>query len=330
MESILEKLNPMIHFKNQPKLSGFEVDRKRDEQRLSLIPHIESFLGSDELYAGKEVTVEFSHGGVSSLLCFVEADGEKRVLKIPLSNGAPEGSEALFLKQWESVGVATPHVFREGRIGDRPFILMSFVDAPLLTDVFKDYGDDVSIEEGKTLHLMHTAKAQGFGRIREGKPDFGSFKDWALSEDMQGRYKEVQELGLLTDEHGSLQKVLDTLIEYSNTQEGSNYCHFDFGSNNLLATRPLTVIDPDPTLNHAVLDLGRSITLASSGGSLNPCEDLKEGYFSGDVPFEERVLQSAVILNAYMKFPYWHKKDKTEAINNVRQYLAQTRGTLER
>jgi hypothetical protein len=329
MEFNPEKMPSNIVFKNQPKLSGFEVDEKRDERRLALIPYLESFLTNDELYAGKEVTVEFSHGGVSSLLCFIEADGEKRVLKIPLSNAAPEGSEALFLKQWESVGVATPHVFREGRIGDRPFILMSFVDAPLLTDVLKDYGDDVSIEEGKTLRLMHTAKAEGFGRVREGKPDFSSFKDWVLSEDMQGRYKEVQENGLLTDEHGSLQKVLDRLIEYSGTQEGSRYCHFDFGSNNLLATRPLTVIDPDPTLNHAVLDLGRSITLASSSGIENPGEDLKKGYFSDDVPFDEKILQAAIILNAYMKLPYWHKKDKTKAIQNVQNYLAQTRHHLD-
>jgi fructosamine-3-kinase len=327
MEFNPEKPTSMINFKNQPKLYEHEIDQKFNERRLNLAPQIEQLLSTHELFAGKEVSVEFSHNGVSSLVSFIEVDGQKFVLKIPLKPIA-EG-EGKFLKEWEAAGVSVPHVFREGNLGDHPYILMSFIDAPILMDAIKDGSakKDFSVEMGTILAMMHSIKAEGYGRIIEGKPEYEKFKEWITSEDIQKRISFVQENNLLTDEHGLISDVIDVLISYSEKSPESTYCHFDFGATNIMATEPLTVIDPDPMLNHGIIDIGRGILLEISGGHSG--EQLKQGYFS-DKEIDSSALQAAIVLNAYWKFPYWHKKNKTEQIESARRYLSQTRGNLKR
>lgn len=312
----------MITFKNQPRLSEYEVDQKYNERRLILLSHMEQFLSTDELFKEKEINVEFSHSGISSLLSFIEANGEKYVLKIPL-RPTMEG-ETQFLKEWEAVNVPVPHVYKEGVIANFPYILMQYVDAPLLMDAINNgtAKKDISIDIGKTLAKMHTSKAEGCGRIIKGKPEHKTFKEWVISEDLQKRFHDVQENNLLGDKHGALTKVLDTLIAYAEADGTSTYCHFDFGANNILATEPLTVIDPDPMVNNSIIDIGRSVLLEISGGYTG--EQLKEGYFGGKGDFDAQALQASVILNAYWKFPYWYKKNKTKQIEHVRRYLSQT------
>ncbi len=322
-----ERETSMITFKNQPKLSGFDIDKRADELRVTLIPYIKEFLETDDLFKDKEVNIEFSHTGVSSLVGFLEVEGEKYVLKIPLFNSSYAGSEALFLKTWESVGVPVPHVYKEGTIGGRTYILMEYVDAPILLDVIKkgEAKKDVSVELGKTLAQMHTSKAEGYGRVMEGKPQYKTFKEWISDEDIQDRIAYVKEQNLLTDEHGSIDRTIDILIEYAKDKDISTYCHFDFGASNILATEPPTVIDPNPMLNNGIIDIGRSMLLSISGGSDG--EQLKRGYFS-ERGCDTQALHAAIILSAYWKFAYWHKKGKTEEIENVRKYLAQTNHLL--
>lgn len=312
----------MLTFKNKPKISGFDIDKSADELRISIIPHIKEFLETDDLFKDKEVNIEFSHAGVSSLVGFVEVEGEKYVLKIPLFNSSYAGSEAAFLKTWEAVGVSVPHVYREGMVGGRNYVLMEYVDAPILFDVIKsgEAKEDISVELGKTLAQMHTSKAEGYGRVVEGKPQYETFKDWILNESIQNRIAYAKEHSLLTAEHGPIDKAVDILIGYAQSKDSSTYCHFDFGASNILATEPPTVIDPDPMLNNGIIDIGRSILLAISGGGDG--EQLKQGYFS-DEEYDAAALQAAIILSAYWKFKYWHMKDRTEEIDRVRKYLAQ-------
>ena len=328
MEPHPEKQASRIVFKNQPKLSGFEVDKRYDDLRMMLIPHIENFLLTDELFKDKQVSVEFSHYGVSSLLSFITAGEEKCVLKIPLNTTFADG-EATFLKAWESIGVATPHILREGTIADFPYILMSYVDAPILSDAIAQgkIKEDVFVEMGRTLKMMHTPKAEGYGYVAEGKPQYKTFKDWIESEDMQKRIKLIQENNLLNDEHGSISKVLSVLVSYVEKNPISTYCHFDFGARNILNTTPLTVIDPNPMFNNGIIDIGRTIALVASGGDFERVEKLKQGYF-GEDSYDVQALQAAIILNAYMKFQYWYKKHKTEQIHRVQQYLVQTKHLL--
>jgi hypothetical protein len=148
---------------------------------------------------------------------------------------------------------------------------------------------------------------------------------------LQKRIRLAQGTGLLDKEHGPISDVFDALMEYSEKDPVSRYCHFDFGSDNILATEPLTVIDPSPMLNNGIIDIGRSIQLASTSIDAHKgIEQLKEGYFSENRPYSQRALQASIILSAYMKFPYWHKKNNTENIEHTRQYLAETRQNLKK
>ncbi len=323
-----ENMSSKITFKNQPKLSGHEADQKYDERRQALIPEIENFVSTDELFAGKDVSIEFSHKGVSSLVSFIESGEEKFVLKVPLSSTGFE-SEGEFLKAWEEIGVKVPHVFKEGKLGMHSYLLMEYIDAPTLMDAESQglVKRDTASEQGKILRGMHAAKAAGYGRSFNGKPEFDSFEEWLQSDIIKRRIKEVQESGILGDEHGPIADVLDTLIEFTRKNPESVYCHFDFGSSNLLATEPLTVIDPHPLFNHGVIDIGRSMLLAASGGYAKPAEKMKDTYYEGEA-VDTSALQASIIFSAYWKAAYWHKIGKTKSIENVRNYLAETRKLL--
>lgn len=318
----------MITFKNKPKLLEHEIDKEFNQKRLTLASHLESFLTEHELFKGKDVAVEFSQEGVSSLVCFVETDSGKYVLKIPLDS-TDEG-EALFLKKWEEVGVVVPHVFAEGVIAGHPYILMSFINAPLLIKTSKEFrvNDEMYIELGRTLSLMHGPRAEGYGPIVGGKPQNSSFKEWVESERIKEKIETVKAKNILNEEHGSIEKAIQILISYSEEFPATSYCHFDFGSGNLMATKPITVIDPSPILNIGVLDMARTLMLMASGGSSGE-EKFKEGYFSIAKPVSDKVIQAAVVLHAYLKFGYWSNKEKWEQIERVKQYLAQGKHFLD-
>ena len=87
-----------IHFKNEPKLSEFEAQQTFNERRLGLIPKIKELITTTPLFQGKEVSAEFAHTGVSSLVCFLEFEKKRFVLKVPLSLTDGNG-ESHFLKE---------------------------------------------------------------------------------------------------------------------------------------------------------------------------------------------------------------------------------------
>ena len=309
-----------ITFKNEPKLSEHEVDRDANERRLMLVSEIERFLRSDELFAGKDVRVEFSHGGVSSLLSFVEAGEDKYVLKIPL-NPASEG-EAAFLKEWESLGVRVPHVYREGRIADNPYILMQYIDAPTLEKKINEglATENAFLEMGKTLARMHLAKTKEYGRIVQGRPEHATFEDW-IRHRLENRIKKAREYDVLNEDHGSLDKAIDVLVSYVEKQQGSSYCHGDFTADNVLTTEPLTVIDPNPSYNDGIIDLGLTIVREVAKG--HKADEIVRGYFDGTENFDVRVLQAAVIVGFYGMRPYWHERNRAKKIRDTQKYLVE-------
>jgi hypothetical protein len=323
------KISPKIILLNQPRLSGHAADEKYDSRRAKLLPHIQELLSTNDLFSGKEAVVEFAHTGVSSLVCFITADGGKYVLKIPLTSNPAEG-EARFLKEWEFVGVNVPHIFQEGKIDNHPYIIMSFVDAPILKGSLKDTESRENIYEemGKTLRKMHESCAEGYGRLVNGQPQFKTFRQWVEGDDIGKMIDKVQELGLLTNDHGSLSKVIEILSAFCD-KSGTTYCHWDFGSGNLLATTPFTVIDPHMLLNNGIIDLGRTIQLMIAGKAKpDLIKKLILGYYTNGT-YNKQALHAAIVLSAYTKFPYWHKKGYTEQIENTKLYLVENRNLLE-
>jgi fructosamine-3-kinase len=320
--------NPRIAFTNQPKLSGFDVDRKFDDRRASLIPQIKDFLESHDRFKDKNVAVTFSHNGVSSLVCILESGGEKVILKIPLRTDRAS-SEPMFLKVWEQAGVKVPHVYEEGKIGDHSYALMEFVDAPLLSELYSS-GEleerKIYSEMGQALRKMHTPEANGFGRVIDSKAEFETFKDWLSSDYIKERVDYIKENNLLTEEHGSLSKVFETLETFIGDRTVSSYCHFDFGAGNMFGTDPITIFDPNPEFNHRFIDLGRTLAIHIAGG-ISPSQ-LITGYFSDD-EYSPQAIQASIVLNAVTKFPYWNKKKKQKHIQNLQSYLLENKHLLE-
>ncbi len=316
-----------IVFKNEPKLSENEADSKFNERRIALIPQVEQFISSNKRFKGKETSISFAHEGVSSLICIIETQDEKLVLKIHLSilRSTDEGQ---FLSVWEQAGVSVPHVLEEGMLNGHAYVLMDYIDAPLLGEKYskeKLIDNGLRSEMGSTLRKMHEPKGEGYGHLIDGKGEFSSFKDWLASENMQNRFKYVKDNGVLGEEHGSLPLACKILLEYIGDKK-SSYCHFDFGSKNIFATNPITVFDPNPELNNGYLDLGRSVVIGLAHGGVFP-NQLVDGYFA-DESCNEKVLQASILINSYYKFNYWHKINKLKAIKNVQDYLLRTKDLL--
>ncbi|MEI7688618.1 MAG: phosphotransferase [Candidatus Nomurabacteria bacterium] len=326
MESNLEKINSTVHFKNQPKLSGAEVDKNRDERRLSLFSSIENFLLNDDLFKGKEIEVEFSHEGISSLVCFIEGGEKKMVLKIAVDNTVTEGSEALFLRTWKSIGISTPHIYKEGKLAGRPFVLMEYIDAPTAGEKYnedKEGRESMHLEVGRILRKMHKPESIGFGKVIDGKGEYTSFREWIDTPDMSNRVKYIEENNLLTLEHGTFSQARNILVDYVGDSNKSSYCHFDYSAGHLFATEPLTVFDPNPLFNNGYIDLGRTLVNYIAASGTYP-KKIVEGYFE-EGGLDEKVLHASIFINIIYKLPYQYQKGKSQTIQNFQNYLSQNK-----
>lgn len=319
-----------VILRNEPKLSEHDVDRKFNDRRAGLVPRIKDYISKHSLFQDKEVSVTFFEKGVGSLVARLETGDRKFILKIPLSLNFSKG-ETLFLRMWEGVGVKVPHVYEEGAFGELSYILMEYIDAPLLGDAYgpdESLQKEIHVELGKTLRRMHEPQAEGYGSVVEGRAEYARFEDWFDGPDMRKRIDYVRENNLLGDEHGPLAEVRKALIDHVSAENKSSYCHDDFGTSNVFATDPITVFDPNPRFNNGYLDLGRSIVMLAGHSKTKEIEQLVGGYFGGE-SYDRGALQAAVILNSYMKLPYSHKKGRAEMVSNIKKYLAQNRRLLD-
>lgn len=326
MDSGTQDQKGSVVFLNEPKITEHEADREFNEKRKALISEVETFILRHHLFAGKSVEVTFSHSGISSLVCILDTKDEKFVLKIPLKIGYSR-NEGAFLKAWESVGVSVPHVIEEGSMGEHSYTLMAFIDSLTLS---KTYSVDELIEKklyiemGATLCKMHSAVAEGYGDLVDGKAEYPGIEDWLQDSELQEKLDYAREHKLLEDEiHGSFEQARAVLYSKIGSSASSVYAHSDFHIGNVFATTPLTVFDPIPFLNHPYMDLARSIVLAVKMGLMPVSEQMIQGYFNGE-SHDRQLLQAALIINAYQKIRYWHKVGRTEDVQKLQEYLVQT------
>ncbi|MSU55216.1 MAG: aminoglycoside phosphotransferase family protein [Candidatus Taylorbacteria bacterium] len=321
-----------ITFTNEPLMSKHEVDKGRNERKTALVPQIRELLNTHKKFKGENISVTFSHRGVSSLVAFLESKEGKFVLKIPIRNDLPQG-EAKFLQEWEKTGVEVPHILEEGLIDDRPYLLMEQVTEKTLFETFSEremIDRGIYLEMGKTLHSMHQPKTTGYGQIFNGKPEYDDFASWLkYTTDKSRLYTEENQL-LDENEHGSIDLAITILEDYGRKQNQSSYCHYDFHTENIFATEPITVFDPDCVLNLPYIDLGRSIVIGPAKSKNNDTvKQMIEGYESEGEKVDLRVLQASILINSIQKFQYWNKKKSTEGIQKVKKYLAENKHLLE-
>lgn len=311
-------------------MSDHEADQLTNEQRMEVAGKIEEFLDSHTLFRGKNIEVSFAQKGVSSLVSIIDIGERKYVLKVPRRPGMAE-LEALFLNAWKSAGVAVPEIIDQGMIDTHAYILMEFIDAENLKDHYTLNGlirERIFVKMGETLRAMHGVHASGFGKPIHGKGEYDDFKSWLLGEDGYAKKKDdIEKLNLLDDSYGPIETVIDILI--SGLENKSVYCHYDFAPENIFATDPVTVFDPIPAFNHPFMDLARTIVIAVSRcGPTDAASQLLEGYFGKDREYDMRALHAAIVIQAYMKFPYWNKTAQTQRLEYVKEYLLTHRNLL--
>lgn len=318
-----------ILLNNQPSMSVHEVDKNFNERRANLIPYIKDYICNNKLFKDEEVSITFINSGVSSLVCILETSDKKLVLKIPLSKTFSNG-EGQFLKVWEKAGISVPHVIEEGIVNEHSYILYDYIEAKTLGETYiceELIEKKTFIDIGNAMRLMHVPKAEGFGRVIDGKAEYSKFKDWIFGPDIEERVKYVTEHRLLGEEHGSLPLAFETLIAFINANNESSYCHEDVTTYNIFDTKPLTFFDPNPRFNNGYIDLARCIYGTIWHGEPDEVRSqLIQGYFKGEA-YNTHALQAAILLYSYIKFPYAHKTKKDQNIKNVQNNLIKP-GTL--
>lgn len=318
-----ETEKPHVTLRNEPKLSEHEVDQKFNAMKVEFVPHIEQFVAQHDLFKEEaEVGIEFAHKGVSSVIAIIDTPTNKWVLKIPRSKTFSAG-EGQFLKVWEGAGVSVPHVIEAGELHGSPYTLMQFVDAPTLDNEYSSeelLANGTYAEMGKTLRLMHSQSADGFGFVVDGKPEFTTADEWLEGHDMKTRFDYINEHNLLVGVEEIFEKALK-IIKHHSKEEGSTYCHDDFGPHNIFATDPITVFDANPKFNNGYYDLGRvKFADIAYGGSGESSKQLLDGYF-GDEECDDEVLNAYTFLTFCMKCPYWHKTGREKELETVKKYF---------
>jgi fructosamine-3-kinase len=325
MKNSSERPSSQTTFLNQPRINIWDTAEDR-AFLLNIGTAIRRLISTNKEFSGHNIRVKFFDSGVTSVVCCI-SNGEKTVLKISAhaNHGAGEGS---FLKSWERVGINVPHVIAEGQILDRPYTLMSYIDAKPLNQVFSGseiLSNGLFDEMGKTLRKLHTVTGRGYGRFQRGSGQYKQFRTW-LENYARWHITYVQEKALLDEtEYGSIEAACDVLNEYLQKDDRTVYCHDDFSVCNLLNTKPLTVFDPNPHINHPYLDLAKSVVLIAKAGIdiKEPAKRLIDGYLGDDPPIDPLVLRSCVLLEAYLKLPFWDQTNQRYEIDLVRVFLRQ-------
>jgi len=202
---------------------------------------------------------------------------------------------------------------------------MEHIDSVTLMKGFMEeelVAGDLYTQMGKTLRLMHSPVAQGYGKPLESGPEYSTFKEWILSDYIKRKIEYVTEYKLLNQNLNFLPEAIDGLIEYVGNSNESSYCHDDFSTGNIFATNPITVFDPNPSFNNGLIDLCRSLIMViSHGGSQESVEQILNGYYANSTR-DTKALKYALLLNAILKFPFWHKKQGFKRIRAVQDYIS--------
>lgn len=306
------------------------TNQLRDAETLGDISEdkIKQFLAEHALIDDKEIQVTFFHTGVSSLVCKVETHTKCYVLKIALRSKPID--ESIFLQIWSEAGVSVPHIFETGDFFGKNYFFLEYIDAKVLSQHYTPkelVADNIYFTMGRILKIMHTPDAQGFGRPNGAAGQYKTFTDWLTEgEDIQEALDYVRSKNLYPAHTNIINQSIETLLQNIGDDAKSSFCHDDYTIENIFATQPLTVFDPNPKYNNGYIDLGRSIASIISYGYERDLEDkaiqqLIDGYSSGDTDVSTTIT-AAIVLGIIWKSPYPHRTGKVAVIDIFNLYLS--------
>ena len=208
---------------------------------------------------------------------------------------------------------------------------MEFVEAPILKDTYSckqllEHG--YWRKMGSIMRQMHKCEAKGYGaynkETQSGRyTSFTEFNQAFMKGDrfkfllknqyINSRFKKILE---------SREQIVVTDIEKNKTV--SVLFHIDYGPRNIFSTKPLTIFDPDPAVNHPMYDVAYALVKASSmcSDSIKAVNSqFIEGYFDGE-EYSLITLEACIVLNAVRKLYIWHNKNDNDRIKTLHKYLS--------
>lgn len=291
---------------------------------------IVQFLNEHTFTKGSKMLVTFFNTGVSSLVCKIVTDTKSYVLKIALRTKPID--ESIFLLAWEKAGVSVPQTYESGNFSGKKYFFLEYIDSNVLSKHFtpeKLVKENVYFEMGRTLKIMHGPIAQGFGRPEKGTGKYKTFNTWLTTgEDIQDALAYVLKNNLYPLHTNIINKCINTLLQNIGFDSKSSFCHDDYTIENIFATQPLTVFDPNPKYNNGLIDLGRSIASIIGYGYEQTLEEqaikqMVDGYFLNEESNQETLI-AVIILGIIWKSPYPHRTGNLEILKIFNKYLNRT------
>ena len=179
---------------------------------------------------------------------------------------------------------------------------------------------------GQNLKLMHSIPGTGYGNVKDNSiGEYDKFEDWVFKNPQtNNQFNYIDKYNLLPEEkYGSRNEALEIIFSFIIHSPQSVYCHGDYSPENIFNTEPMTVFDPVPIFNTPYFDISKSIVqILAHYPSQEAINQLIQGYFSdNNQAVDSKVLKAFVLFIAYTKFSYWHKTNRIQPMENVKNYL---------
>ena len=268
-------------------------------------------LGQAGLFGGGRVVAAspLTGGKASAVYKVSLSTGQTIVLKT--ADARVIETEAIWLRGWSEIGVATPAVYAYGLLADStPYLLMELIDGPSVqSDI--DAGrlpDQETMQQlGRVLATMHSIRGSGFGSAGYDHLDgaatgrFQTLREQLASEALPQGLAFAREIGAISDaDLAAVERAVNVLNEHAQVT-GPRRTHGDFRTGNILHSRGrLVVIDPWPALTHPYVCLAYALLLPELFAEARPV-NLLAGYTEIS-PVDPRALDAALLIRAGIMF----------------------------
>lgn len=273
-------------------------------------------------------TPELFQEGDSSAVYKVVTEKGPLVIKMVTNADALQG-EIDFLNAWREQGVKTPTIeLRHVPDEKLPIAIaqMEFINAPLLEKTMSNQDmvqRGISRELGRIQARMHAVTAEGFG-MPYGHRKYHTFTEEVQHHILGSRSAELLKSGLVTPHDLEIaQQAVDLLEADIQAGRKPTLTHNDLRPYNILASDPVTVIDPEPRISHPYMCLGLTVLKSRIMGSDGEESEISAGYAEIS-PIDNKVLEAAITLKAISKIRTWSRMGKTEWVKKAQQMVRET------
>lgn len=205
--------------------------------------------------------------GDSSVVYYLETKDNRYIVKFAPAKGDLMPRK-LFFEEWSKQGVKTPTIYKVREADVRiPYelALIEFIDADTLSRTYSKkelYENGYYGMLGTTLAKMHKAKGKGFRELNNPTLLVGKHK--TLSEELdydikQKRLDKLIEKAYVDPSVEQYYQEAIELLEDNMAGKMPSLCHNDFLPYNIMATEPITVFDPSPSISSPLKDLGSTV-----------------------------------------------------------------------